>query len=150
MHTRRHFCAFALAASAATRLTAQSSRINVGEVERTRILSEANAALRLSPRPLTSIAPAKPDANRHDFASDPDLVYTTPSKPFRAHAEALLSASASIGVLTAAYVLTADPRYALHAGKHLFAWFVDEPTRMSPNMPAIVHAGLRLRSCAPG
>ena len=141
MLNRRHFCASGLAISAATRLLAQSSRINVAEVERTRILTEADAALKLPPRPLTRVTPAKPGSKPQDFVSEPELLSTTPAKPFRAHAEALLCASASIAALTAAFVLTSDARYALHAGKHLYAWFVDDTTRMSPGMPALVSPG---------
>lgn len=141
MFTRRNFCASALAATAATHLRAQTSRINVAEVERTRVVAEADAALKLQPRSLTAVPTQKPGANPHDFTSDPDLVSTTQAKPFRAHAEALLAAASSIAALTAAYVLTSDARYALHAGKHLFAWFVSPDTRMSAGMPAITAPG---------
>jgi hypothetical protein len=42
--------------------------------------------------------------------------------------------SRQVATLTAAYRITNDDKYARHAIKNLQAWFVDEPTRMNPNL----------------
>jgi hypothetical protein len=42
--------------------------------------------------------------------------------------------SVQVPALVAAWKLTKDERYATHAVKHLRAWFVDEGTRMNPNL----------------
>ena len=53
---------------------------------------------------------------------------------FEGHRRALRRLSLQVPALAAAFRLTGDPRYALHAGRHLRAWFVDETTRMSPHL----------------
>jgi len=42
--------------------------------------------------------------------------------------------SVQVPALAAAWKLTKDERYAKHAVQHLRAWFVDERTRMNPNL----------------
>jgi hypothetical protein len=42
--------------------------------------------------------------------------------------------SLAVPALAAAWRLTRDGRYAVHAGRHLRAWFVDEATRMNPHL----------------
>src|SRR5258708_34795029 len=42
--------------------------------------------------------------------------------------------SGQVPALTAAWKLTKDPRYAQQAIKHLHAWFIDQDTRMNPNL----------------
>jgi hypothetical protein len=42
--------------------------------------------------------------------------------------------SLQLPVLAAAWRLTADERYAVHAARHLRAWGVDEATRMNPHL----------------
>jgi hypothetical protein len=42
--------------------------------------------------------------------------------------------SVEMPALCAAWLETKDQRYADHAAKHLRAWFVDEATRMNPNL----------------
>jgi hypothetical protein len=109
-------------------LHAQSSaHVDVAAVEHDRVLAEAAVALKQPVSPLTVI---------HSPASDPHDFYTEAEAPkaFRAHAEALIDASTNISTLTAAYVLTRDDKYALRAGNHLYAWFVDPATRMNPQL----------------
>jgi hypothetical protein len=42
--------------------------------------------------------------------------------------------SVQVPALVAAWKLTKDERYAKHAVKHLRAWFIDDATRMNPNL----------------
>ena len=42
--------------------------------------------------------------------------------------------SVQVPALVAAWKLTGDERYARHAVKHLRAWFIDEKTKMNPNL----------------
>ena len=127
MPTRRRFCATAALLTLQPRfLRAQSARADVAAIEHDRILAEAAVALKQQPQTLSK-SPAK---DPHEFYSEPESV----PKPFRAHAEALIDASTAISTLTAAYVLTKDDKYALRAGNHLSAWFVDPATRMNPNL----------------
>ncbi len=106
-----------------------SSRIDVGATERERTLAEASVALKSTPRTVTAF-PAPNAKDPHDFFAEPEAA--SPAPTFRAHAETLLAASATISVLTAAFVLTKEEQYALKAGSHLYAWFVDPATRLNP------------------
>jgi hypothetical protein len=85
----------------------------------------------------------------HDFFSEGDYWWPDPANPgapyiqrdgmtnpdnFVAHREALMGLSLRVPALTAAWHLTKDKRYAAKAGDHLRAWFVNEKTRMNPNL----------------
>lgn len=53
---------------------------------------------------------------------------------FVEHRRYLMRLSIQVPALAAAWKITKDPRYAKHASLHLRAWFVDEATRMNPNL----------------
>jgi hypothetical protein len=53
---------------------------------------------------------------------------------FNDHRLALIRLSLIVPSLAAAYVLTRDRKYSDAAARHLRAWFIDEPTRMNPNL----------------
>ena len=53
---------------------------------------------------------------------------------FVAHRHALIRLSLHVPALAAAWSLTRERRYAAHAAAHLRAWFLDEKTRMNPNL----------------
>jgi hypothetical protein len=53
---------------------------------------------------------------------------------FVAHRHAMVRMSRIVASLTAAWRITGDEKYAHHAIKHLKAWFVDEETKMNPNL----------------
>lgn len=107
-------------------------------MERGRVLAAATDTLT---RPILTIAAIpSPHATPHDFYSElpPDPSPTIAAKShdaFRDHATALRNASSAIATLTAAYILTREDRYALRAGRHLAAWFVEPATRMSTQFP---------------
>ena len=53
---------------------------------------------------------------------------------FTDHRRYLMRLSVQVPALVAAWKLTGDQRYAVHAARHLRAWFVDKETRMNPNL----------------
>jgi hypothetical protein len=53
---------------------------------------------------------------------------------FTDHRRYLMRLSVQLPALAAAWKLTKDSRYAKHAALHLRAWFIDERTRMNPNL----------------
>jgi hypothetical protein len=53
---------------------------------------------------------------------------------FVEHRKFLMRLSVQVPALAAAWKLTKDRKYSDHAAKHIRAWFVDEATRMNPNL----------------
>jgi len=140
--TRRRFnasLAFLAASTAIARRSAaepSSSRLDVGLIEHDRVLVSATTALTAPIYTLNTIP--SPHAAAQVFYSEltPDPDPRAPDKShraFREHATALRNASSTIAALTAAFVLTHEDRYALRAGRQLYAWFVDPATRMVPD-----------------
>ncbi|HLW10305.1 MAG TPA: alginate lyase family protein, partial [Fermentimonas sp.] len=53
---------------------------------------------------------------------------------FVAHRHAMIRFSTLVGNLTSAYLLTNDSKYIEAAMMHVRAWFINEETRMNPNL----------------
>ncbi|MDD3779308.1 MAG: alginate lyase family protein [Proteiniphilum sp.] len=85
----------------------------------------------------------------HDFYSEGDYWWPDSLNPegpyvrrdgqtnpdnFVAHRHAMIRFSTLVGNLTSAYLLTKDRKYIDAALVHIQAWFIDEETRMSPNL----------------
>ena len=85
----------------------------------------------------------------HDFYSEGDYWWPDSLNPegpyvrrdgqtnpdnFVAHRHAMIRFSTLVGNLTSAYLLTKDRKYIDAAMVHIRAWFIDEETRMSPNL----------------
>jgi hypothetical protein len=85
----------------------------------------------------------------HDFYSEGDYWWPDSANPdgpyqrrdgltnpdnFTAHRQALMRFSELVGTLTSAYLITQDTVYAGAAIRHMRAWFVNEKTRMNPNL----------------
>jgi hypothetical protein len=85
----------------------------------------------------------------HDFFSEGDYWWPDPKNPdgpyiqrdgmsnpdnFNVHRKYLIRMSIQVPALTAAWLITKDDRYAFHASEHLRAWFIDDRTRMNPNL----------------
>jgi hypothetical protein len=119
------------------------------EIERTRILGKAAAYLDEAPVTVTAHRAKRSAGGLHDFYSEGDYWWPDPDNPdgpyvrrdgmsnpdnFVAHRHAMVRLSEIIGTLTSAWIITKDPAHATHALKHLKAWFVDESTRMTPNL----------------
>jgi hypothetical protein len=128
---------------------AQKSAPDLAAIDRTRILKAANQYL--SERPITVTASSSPRSagGLHDFFSEADYWWPDPKNPtgpylqrdgmsnpenFVEHRRALMRLSVQVPALVAAWKLTRDQRYAVHAAEHLRAWFVAERTRMNPNL----------------
>ena len=149
--TRRSFCSKSAVALLSPHLLRSQSRtaanpapapsatahVDVAAVDHDRILTAAALYLDQAPAPLTSFPASASPGTSHDFYSEGELpgkdAVNMPS--FTAHSDALLNFSIQASALTAAYVLTGDARYAVHAATHLRAWFADPATRMTPNLP---------------
>jgi hypothetical protein len=145
--TRRSFLATPaglLLAQAAT-----GPALDLRAFERARVLRLANSYLPDPPITITASSSPRSAGGLHDFFSEGDYWWPDPANPsgpyvqrdgmtnpdnFVAHRQALMRLSLQVPALAAAWVLTRDRRYADHAARHLRAWFVDEATRMNPNL----------------
>jgi hypothetical protein len=151
--TRRTFCSHVATLLIAPRLllsqSTSTTHPDVATIDHDRILHAAEHALTQPPAPLTSTPASRSPGTPHDFYSEAEDYWPDPAAPhgpyvarsglpnpdaFTAHRDALLSLSIQIPALTAAFVLTSDPRYATHAVAHLKAWFVDPATSMTPSL----------------
>ena len=129
-------------------VAAQNS-INVATFDRARVLKAANQYLSEKPITITASSSPRSAGGPHDFFSEADYWWPDPKDPngpyiqrdgmsnpdnFVEHRRALMRLSVQVPALVAAWKLTKDKRYAQHAAMHLRAWFLDERTRMNPNL----------------
>ena len=127
----------------------QSGRINVAAMDRQRIIKAANQYLSEKPITITASSSPRSAGGLHDFFSEGDYWWPDPANPngpyiqrdgmtnpanFVEHRRALMRLSVQVPALVAAWKLTKDKRYARKAAEHLRAWFIDEQTRMNPNL----------------
>ena len=123
--------------------------LGIEEIDRPRVIPAANDYLKRAPQTITAFPAARSAGGRHDFFSEGDYWWPDPNNPdgpyirrdgqsnpanFVEHRRALMRLSVEMPALTAAWVLTKEPRYADHARRHLRAWFVDPATRMNPTL----------------
>jgi hypothetical protein len=154
--TRRTFCSGAAAAALAELSVPKAWSIRrsaawqmVAETDRQRILNGAREYLPLEVLTITSFPSPKSPGGLHDFFSQADYFWPNPKDPngpyvnrdgqsnpdnFNKHREVMINLSVRMPALTAAWLLTDDPRYARRAGDYLRAWFVTPATRMNPNL----------------
>jgi len=126
-----------------------SLSIDVAAIDRARILRAADRYLRESPVTITAFAAARSAGGKHDYFSEGDYWWPDPANPggpyiqrdghsnpdnFNDHRLALIRLSVQMPALSAAWLLTKNQPYAALAAKHLQAWFLDESTRMNPNL----------------
>src|SRR5256714_98577 len=148
-HTTRCFAALTLICLLPSLSEGQMGRINVAATDRQRIIKAANRYL--SERPITITASSSPlsAGGLHDFFSEGDYWWPDSASPngpyiqrdgmsnpdnFVDHRRALMRLSVQVPALVAAWKLIKDKRYATKAADHLRAWFIDERTRMNPNL----------------
>lgn len=133
----------------ATGATAQRTKFNIAAFDRARVLKAANQYLSEKPITITASTSSRSAGGPHDFFSEGDYWWPDPQNPngpyiqrdgmtnpdnFVEHRRALMRLSVQVPALAAAWKLTRDKRYAAHAAAHLRAWFIDEGTRMNPNL----------------
>jgi hypothetical protein len=148
---RRTFTALALSALCATprEASAQLTRAELVAIERARVIAQADRFLKEQPITVTAVRAERSAGGLHDFYSEGDYWWPDPANPtgpyvrrdgetnpanFEAHRDAMRRLSVIVPALVAAYEITHDMRYARHAVAHLRAWFVDDATRMNPNL----------------
>ena len=129
--------------------SSSKTAFNLKQFEKNRVLK--NAALYLNTEPITVTASVcnRSAGNNHDFYSEGDYWWPDPQNPdgayirkdglsnptnFTAHREAMIRLSQISGALGSAYILTKDKIYAQQLALHLQAWFINEDTKMNPNL----------------
>jgi hypothetical protein len=130
-------------------VSAQHYSFDVAYIERARVLKAANQYLKEQPITITASTSPRSAGGVHDFFSEGDYWWPDPANSdgpyiqrdgmtnpnnFVDHRRYLMRLSVQVPALAAAWRLTKDERYAKHAVKHLRAWFIDEKTRMNPNL----------------
>jgi hypothetical protein len=125
------------------------SLIEVRHLDHDRVLRAADSYLKEQPITVTASHSDRSAGGLHNFFSEGDYWWPDPKNPdgpyiqrdgmtnpdnFVAHRHAMIRLAMHVASLTSAYRITGDQRYADHAIAHLRAWFIEEPTRMNPNL----------------
>ncbi|HEX9654536.1 MAG TPA: alginate lyase family protein [bacterium] len=121
----------------------------VKSIEKARIVEQANRYLSEEPITVTAATCERSTGGLHDYYSEGDYWWPDPENPggpytrrdgmsnpevFSDHRLFMRRLSQMVPALAAAYVITNDRRYSDRAIRHLIAWFVNEDTRMNPNL----------------
>jgi len=146
---RRTFLRCAGGTACATRPLAAAESFDLTAIERPRVLRAADRYLSEKPVTVTASSSPRSAGGRHDFFSEGDYWWPDPDNPdgpyiqrdgmsnpdnFVEHRRAMIRLSLIVPALAAAYKLTKQRRYSDHAAAHLRAWFIDDATRMNPNL----------------
>jgi hypothetical protein len=143
--------ALLLSAALATVAGAPSAQqlIDLKHLDRDRVLKAADAFLNDQPITITASHSPRSGGGLHDFFSEADYWWPDPKNPdgpyiqrdgmtnpdnFVEHRRAMVRMSIHVATLTAAYRISGEEKYAHKAIDHLRAWFVDDATRMNPNL----------------
>src|SRR5579863_4860298 len=159
-HPRRDFCKAAAALVMATAAEGPLSLVsgshrespeafNIVAIERARVIAAAQRYLKELPITITASTSERSPGGKHDYYSEADYFWPDPNNPhgayiprdgisnpsnFLDHRRSLLRLSVQAPALAAAWRITADKACALHAARHLHAWFINDSTRMNPNL----------------
>lgn len=113
------------------------------------VIERAEADLTARPVTVTSFIAERSEGSLHDFYSEGDYWWPDSLNPdgpyvrrdgctnpdnFVQHRHAMIRFSDIVGNLTSAYILTGDEKYVKPVMDHVRAWFVDESTKMNPNL----------------
>ena len=116
-----------------------------------KLVAEADKALQLGPFTVMHKQTAPPSGNKHDYMSVGPYWWPDPSKPnglpyIRRDGEVnpervkngdndeLKQMQEAVNNLAYAYYFSRNEKYANHAAKLIRTWFLDEATRMNPNL----------------
>lgn len=114
-----------------------------------RIIEKAEEYLKKEPVTVTASVSERSAGGPHDFYSEGDYWHPDPNNPdgpfirrdgvrfegrFEDDRLAMRRLAEITPVLTSAWVLTGEQKYADHALEHMNAWFTDPETLMNPNM----------------
>lgn len=122
----------------------------VARIDHDRILRLANQALQLKPPAVTDHIATNSAGGPHDFFSQADYGWPNPtnknglpyvgrdgesySNVFSYHRMAMRDMKDAVAALAAAYVITGDDKYVRKANELLKIFFLDEKTKMNPNL----------------
>ena len=136
-------------ALALTGLANAQPKFDVAAFDRARVLRNGQKYLAEKPESVTAAQSKRSAGGIHDFFSEGDYWWPDPKNPdgpyiqkdgmtnpdnFVEHRKFLMKLSVQMPALTAAWKLSKERRFADHAAAHLRTWFVDESTRMNPNL----------------
>ncbi|MEQ8532076.1 MAG: alginate lyase family protein, partial [Imperialibacter sp.] len=117
--------------------------------ERDRVLTTADDYLTADIQTITEVTSPRSAGGPHDFYSEGDYWWPDPENPggpyirkdgltnpdnFVEHRNRMRRLSLIVPTLVAAWSITHEDKYALKAIEHSNAWFVNETTRMNPDM----------------
>ncbi len=143
---------FALLAGASfTLATAQpNALLDVGRIDRDRILRAAERALSLEPITITKFRAKLSEGGPNDFYSNGDYWWPDPNKPdglpyiqrdgesnpgnFNQHRRCVSDLRDAVAALGAAYRVSQEDRYAAKAAELLRVFFLAPETRMNPRL----------------
>jgi hypothetical protein len=115
--------------------------------ESARVIAAADRYLKESPLTVTASRSPRSAGGIHDYFSEGDYWWPDPQNPrgpyvqkdglsnpgnFNDHRRALMRFSVQMPALVAAYTVTKDRKYSIHAQRHARAWFMGRTTRMTP------------------
>jgi hypothetical protein len=114
------------------------------------VVKQADKDLKTEPLTVVNKPKAPPSGDKHDYVSMAPYFWPDPDKPDglpyirsdgkvnpereKYDAPLLKKMSQAAATLALAYYLTDEEHYAEHAAKLLRVWFLDEKTRMNPNL----------------
>ncbi|HVY92742.1 MAG TPA: alginate lyase family protein, partial [Bryobacteraceae bacterium] len=146
--SRRDVLRTAVAASVCPSAFA-TDQLDLTAEERGRVLAAANKYLAEKPVTVTASSSPRSAGGLHDFFSEGDYWWPDPNNPagpyiqrdgmtnpdnFVEHRRAMVRLSLIVPALAAAWKITRQRKYSDHAAAHLRAWFIDDATRMNPNL----------------
>jgi hypothetical protein len=132
-----------------TCLSTRAQEPALEKIDRQRVLAAAQQDLQEEPLTITAFHSPRSSGGAHDFYSEGDYWWPDPRNPggpyvqrdglsnpdnFNDHRRALMRFSVQMPALVAAWKISGDKHYADQAGAHLRAWFIDENTRLNPNL----------------
>ncbi|MEQ8812668.1 MAG: alginate lyase family protein, partial [Imperialibacter sp.] len=143
------FCIYLLLAVFGCSTAQENFRDDLLALEKERVLSAADDYLTADIQTITEVTSPRSAGGPHDFYSEGDYWWPDPENPggpyirkdgltnpdnFVEHRNRMRRLSLIVPTLVAAWSITHEDKYALKAIEHSNAWFVNEATRMNPDM----------------